>query len=193
MSGIRTEATQVVIQTNGLDGLKVKQTGVVEAGAPGVSGNDLVVMGQSKITLGAAQATTSGTFKDFAIPAWAKRVTVILEGVSTNGTSQYILQLNGEVTGYTGGASSGNSASTNINGLLVNTNVVATSLLSGQAVLALVNGTTWVASGVVCAAANVGTVIGGAKTLAAVLSTVRLTTVNGTDIFDAGQVNVSWE
>jgi hypothetical protein len=33
----------------------------------------------------------------------------------------------------------------------------------------------------------------GSKTLSAELTTVRITTVNGTDTFDAGTVNVSWE
>ena len=51
-----------------------------------------------------AVATTSGTAIDFTgIPAGVKRITVMFNGVSTNGTSNYLLQLGSgsvQTTGY---------------------------------------------------------------------------------------------
>ena len=57
------------------------------------------------LTLGTAQASTSGTAIDFTgIPSWVKRVTVMFNGVSTNGTSLVQIQLGTsggvEATGY---------------------------------------------------------------------------------------------
>jgi len=55
------------------------------------------------ITSGTAVATTSGTSIDFtSLPTWIKRITVMFNGVSTNGTSDLRIQL---------GAGSGNYAS----------------------------------------------------------------------------------
>ena len=52
------------------------------------------------ITSGTAVASTSGTSIDFtSIPSWVKRITVMFNGVSTNGTSQVQIQLGaGSVT-----------------------------------------------------------------------------------------------
>jgi len=47
-----------------------------------------------QLTTAAVQATTSGTSKDFTgIPSWVKRITVMFNGVSTNGTNSPIIQL----------------------------------------------------------------------------------------------------
>ena len=46
------------------------------------------------LTLRTAQATTSGTSFTFStIPSWVKRVTVMFDSVSTNGTSRVQVQL----------------------------------------------------------------------------------------------------
>ena len=45
-------------------------------------------MGGSVITSGTAVASTSGTSIDFTgIPSWVKRITVMMNGVSTSGSS----------------------------------------------------------------------------------------------------------
>ena len=58
---------------------------------------------------GTAVASTSGTSIDFtSIPSWVKRITLMLAGVSTNGTSDPLIQLGDsggiENTGYVAGA-----------------------------------------------------------------------------------------
>jgi hypothetical protein len=49
---------------------------------------------QGTIKSGTAVASTSGTSIDFtSIPSWVKRVTVMFNGVSTNGTSNLQIQI----------------------------------------------------------------------------------------------------
>ena len=45
-TSVRSDATKSVVVVNGLDALTVKETGVVTAGAAGVSGNDVATVGQ---------------------------------------------------------------------------------------------------------------------------------------------------
>ena len=203
MSGIRTDATQVVIQTNGVDGCIVKETGVLAAGAPGVSGNDVCTMGQSKLVSATAQATTSGTSIDFTgIPSWAKRITVMLNGVSTNGTSGVIVRIGSgsvDATGYltvlslfsastvasvqdtTGALLDGGSAST------------PATVRYAQVVFNNLSGNVWTYGGSLGQTGGYGGSLGGGKALSGTLDRIRLTTVNGTDTFDAGSINIMWE
>ncbi len=51
-------------------------------------------VGESLIRLATQQATTSGTFKEFTgIPSWARRITLALWYVSTNGAANILVQL----------------------------------------------------------------------------------------------------
>jgi hypothetical protein len=57
------------------------------------------------LTQGTSQATTSGTSKDFTgIPSWAKRITLVLQGVSLSASAGLLLQLGDsggiETSGY---------------------------------------------------------------------------------------------
>lgn len=158
--------------------------------------------------LGTAQATTSGTVKDFTgIPDWVKRITVSFNGLSTNGagSSQPIVQLGDsggfETTGYSSSvavAVAGNNtgAASATTGFIIVPSVVAATTFSGTLTLTLVDPSTntWVGS--VCAGGNSaagGYSGGGYKSLSATLDRIRLTTINGTDTFDAGSVNILYE
>ena len=161
-------------------------------------------MGSSVITSGTAVASTSGTSIDFTgIPSWAKRVTVMFSGVSTSGTSylQFRLGTSGgvEATGYlsadfgVGGTTTSTALSTTGFQLRSDT---ASSVSNGQLVISQLNSATnlWVATGI-DGRSDVAVFysFGGSKTLAGVLDRVRITTVNGTDTFDAGSINILWE
>ena len=151
----------------------------------------------------ATAITVSGTTVDFtSIPTWVKRVTVILSGVSTNGTSDVQLQIGaGSIvtSGYAsgtgsadGGGYSGTASTTGYT--LASRNAGAATIRHGSVVLTNVTGNTWVAtvafgtSGTPC-----GTVGGGTLALSGALDRVRLTTVSGVDTFDAGIVNILYE
>ena len=64
----------------------------------------------------------------------------------------------------------------------------------GHAILTLVSGNTWIISGTIqTLSANTGTAFMGSIGLSGTLDRLRLTTVNGTDTFDAGSVNLLLE
>jgi hypothetical protein len=155
------------------------------------------------IVSGTAQATTSGTSIDFtSIPSWVKRVTISLVGVSTNGTSHLLVQIGDsggvETSGYLGTSAqvSGSSGATAFTAGFGIYSGAAATVLHGSIVLSLVDAAafTWAAAGMFAhtdTARNIPTA--GSKSLTATLDRVRLTTVNGTDAFDAGQVNILYE
>ena len=75
-------------------------------GSASVTINSGAILG---ITSGTAVASTSGTSIDFtSIPSWVKRITVMLNGVSTSGISFWALRVGTSSgiasTGYAGGA-----------------------------------------------------------------------------------------
>lgn len=156
------------------------------------------------MTLMTAVNTTSGTLIDFTgIPSWVKRVTMIFNGVSTNGTSIIQLQLgtSGGVVGtgyaYTVQGFNGSgtlTGSITTGAVLFNSSLGSISnLIIGTVVCTLISGTTWVINHTVSVNANAAAIGGGNITLGAPLTTMRLTTTSGTDIFDAGSVNVMYE
>ena len=151
-----------------------------------------------RLTAGTAQNTTSGTAIDFTgIPSWAKRVTVSLAGVSTNGVSNLLLRFGSssggiESTGYVCTANYGTSAVSDTTGILLSTINTAAYVWWGAVVLTNISGNSWEAT---CNTANASqsNASAGGKTISATLDRIRLTTVNGTDTFDAGSVNIMYE
>ena len=158
---------------------------------------------RSVIVLGTEQASTSGTSIDFnTVPPWARRVTLMFSGVSTNGTSPLLVQLGDsggfETTGYSGATASAAAGSAGSSALgagfsVANTNI-ASNTWFGAMVLTNLSGNIWTAHG---SFGRVGTVyfgsVGGAKTLSGTLDRVRITTEGGADAFDAGTINISYE
>jgi hypothetical protein len=154
------------------------------------------------VTAATAQASTSGTSIDFtSVPSWVKRITVMLNGVSTNGTSNVQIQLIATTvvtTGYnsigTSTAGAGSSTNGSTSGFLVILTGAATDVASGSAIISNVTGNTWVYQSCTAAtAANRATTGGGGIALGAVLTGVRITTVGGADTFDAGSINILYE
>jgi hypothetical protein len=155
------------------------------------------------LTLATAQNTTSGTSVDFTgIPSWAKRITVMLNGVSTNGTSQTQIQVGDGsfvTSGYIGAAAllvNGNTvtATTNSTGLKTDGYGAAVDTRYGTYFLTNISGNTWmfVGNGNTLGNDNVA-VVAGRISLSGTLDRIRLTTVNGSDTFDAGSVNILYE
>ena len=157
----------------------------------------------SAIVSGTAVASTSGTSIDFtSIPSWVKRITVMFNAVSTNGSSNIIVQLgtsSGVTTsGYTGryqfysgsSSSAGGSLST---GFLTIQNA-ASSLCYGTFVFFNINGNTWLcSSNMTDDGGNYNIQCNGIIALASTLDRVRITTVSGTPTFDNGTLNILYE
>ena len=152
------------------------------------------------LVLMTAQASTSGTVIDFTgIPSWAKRVTVMFNGVSTSGTSGKIIQIGSttfDTSGYLGSESNiaGAVGSANVTNGFGIRSVVAADVIHGSITIFNITGNTWTASGVL-ALSNAATtlLVSGSRALAGVLDRVRVTTAGGTDTFDAGSINVMYE
>jgi len=159
-----------------------------------------------RITQGTAVASTSGTSIDFtAIPAWAKKITVMFSGVSTNSTNVKQIQLGtGSTTytiaGYLSGTSimAGTVASLNVTTGIGVYSISASDNLSGAVTLFNITGNTWVASGTlaITGATNISVVSSGSIALGAALTAVRVigsSTGNPADTFDAGSINILYE
>ncbi len=155
-----------------------------------------------------AQASTSGTSIDFTgIPSWVKRITVMFNGVSTSGTSAIIVQLgtgntptyttSGYVSYGTNHASSSNTITTVTTGLPFSGIAVAANTYTATNTITTYGTNNWM--GVAIGSGGPSTVGNGTGygsgyiALGAVLTALRITTVNGTDTFDAGSINIMWE
>jgi hypothetical protein len=154
-----------------------------------------------RIVRATAVASTSGTSIDFtSLPAWVEKITVMFQGVSTNSTSNHLIQLGaGSVTssGYTSlglrlvNAASPSSASSTA-GFILGDIASASAAIVGHMVITNISGNTWVASGY--GSYGAGCFIdGGSIALGGTLDIVRLTTIGGTATFDAGTINLLLE
>ena len=154
------------------------------------------------ITSGTAVASTSGTSIDFTgIPSWVKRVTVMFNGVGTSSTSEKLLQLGNsggiETTGYASSATTDASRfATSTSGFVLSHafNSSNAETMLGAIVLTNVASNSWVAQGAFHTPTyTTGNFVAGGKALSGTLDRVRITTVNGTDTFDAGSINILYE
>ena len=149
--------------------------------------------------------STSGTSVDFTgIPSWVKRISVNFYGVSTNGASEIQIQI-GSGSFATSGYSSSSSA---IEGTTAGSTIISTGFLLdpggsaaffryGTVFLNALGPLRWVYSGTFGVTGSVSArthLFGGAATdLSDTLDRIRITTVNGTDTFDAGSINIFYE
>jgi len=196
ISGVNGSAGTPALQGSDADTGIFLAAGQVSASVNGTAGNVPLVSGT-------AQASTSGTSIDFTgIPSWVKRVTVMFNGVSTNGTSTVVIQLgSGSFTtsGYLGsGAIINNAAATSSSnrtvGLPIDDATSANAIRYGSCIITNINGNAWVSQAVIGRSDGTGMGFGaGSIALSGTLDRVRITTVNGTDTFDAGTINIMYE
>lgn len=172
-------------------------------------GTNWKIIGSNKrsVLAGAMVATTSGTTKLFSgIPAWARHIYVMLNGVSVSGTLKLQVQLGDagglETTGYAGQCSGGNGAGTTANhstGFLLVGSGVAAGVLHGIMHLQLIDiaTNTWIETSNISnsdTATGPAAIGSGSKALSQPLTQLQLMTDGaGTDTFDLGNANVSWE
>lgn len=179
---------QLELQSNGITQLTVSSTGAY---------------GQLKSAT--AQASTSGTSIDFTgIPSWVKRVTVMFNGVSTSGTSAVQIQI-GSTTFSTSGYASTSSFTGAVGGYIFastgffcdpQSSYSSGASRSGFYQLTLLTSNTWVGSGNISAGSSIqvtNACAGNSPALGGTLDRIRITTVGGTDTFDAGSINIMYE
>jgi len=182
----------IELQSNGTTKLTVSSSGV-----------NIGQMNGGAITSGTAVASTSGTSIDFtSIPSWVKRVTVMLSGVSTNGSANLRFQIgtggSPTTSGYAGSnqwqSGSSGFAASNSAGIEFNINASSSTIFVGSIVCVNLTGNTWVITGQLSYENSAASQWSSGKVeLGGVLNMVRVTTVNGTDTFDAGTINILYE
>ena len=162
----------------------------------------------AQIQNGTTVTLTNQTAVEFTgLPSWAKKVTVSFHIVSTNGNSPPQIQIGTSGGFQTTGYQSSNAGFANGSGIaaalfttgfgigISTANWSAGVTFSGSVVLNLVDSANgiWSASGVLGRTdVNAIYITSGTKQLSGVLDRVRAT-MNGTDQFDAGNINISWE
>jgi hypothetical protein len=154
----------------------------------------------SSIVTATSQATTSGTTITFSsIPSWAKRITVLFNGVSTSGSSEVQVRIGSgsiQATGYLSSSWQGSAGTTYSTGFGIDGSVSSTWLRTGQLVITNISGNIWIGSGVVArlpGSSDVVWALAGNVTLSGALDRLAITTANGTDTFDAGSINILYE
>ena len=179
-------------------------TGILKA-TSGVVSQAVAGSDYGQLTLATAQ-TASGTSVDFtSIPSWVKRITVMFNGVSSSGTSFWALRVGTSsgvaTTGYAGGA----GEIYTVNNILTNGSVseialqasasAAADTYNGVVTIVNLSGNIWSYAGNIyrSAATSRSATTAGTVTLSTTLDRVRLTTTGGTDTFDAGTINISYE
>ena len=179
-------------------------TGITAGGLPDaiVQPADLT----QPLTLGTLVNSTSGTSVLFTgIPAWARRITVMLNGVSTNSTNNIQLQLGSttiDISGYTGGAGGIRAGGTSLNyanstGFIIVAELSAALTYTGAIELTYLTANTWILTGTINdSSASRTTCSSGAKSLSGVLDRLQIiasATGSASDTFDAGSVNILYE
>jgi hypothetical protein len=171
--------------------------------SPTISGAVMSTMASSVLTSGTSQSASGSTVSFTGIPSWAKRITIMCTGLSTNGTLPPLIQLGTGATptyvttGYTGSTDMFQSTpsptliSAGIN--LTGNAAVAADSYQGCLTLTLMTGNTWVGT-------FLGSQVNAARlcftsasiALPGTLTAIRFY-INGTQVFDAGTANIMWE
>lgn len=186
----------MAITLNGTSGINTpNETVVGSLQAGGVAANIYALVPGTAVT-------ASGTSVDFTgIPSWAKRITVMLKGVSTSGGSAMLIQLGATTPVTTGYLGAGSSVSSGVGSTIYTagfgigaTTQTAAFTRSGSFVISNITGNNWTCQGAVGQSDAAQTLFStGAVDVGATLDMIRITTVNGTDTFDAGTINIMYE
>lgn len=145
--------------------------------------------------------SASGTAVDFTgIPSWVKRITVMFNGVSTSGASGLLIQIGSGSITTTGYVSTGlviNNASgtaglSSTAGFVISATLAA-DIVSGMMTITSISSNSWISSHTAKRSTTQALFGAGNVSLSGTLDRVRITTVNGTDTFDAGTINILYE
>jgi hypothetical protein len=181
-------------------------TGSLQSVAATTAGNVLFSTdGVEFSSVGKLTSTTtsaSGTSVDFTgIPSWAKRITILFNGLSSNGNDTYIVQAgNGSYTtsgylSYYGEFASGGGQSGSVTSGFGVWSANSVDVHYITMTLNLSN-TSWVSShsgGMYNGSTNFALCGGGSLALGGPIDRIRVTTTGGTNTFDAGSITVTYE
>jgi len=198
-----TPVTSVATGT-GLTGGPVTSTGTISIDSTVVTLTGTQTLSNKTIqggglTSGTAVATTSGTAVGFTgIPSWAKRITLLLNVVSTSGANNLLVRIGSGSYTTTGYVSTAFYATTTpstdsvTNGFVIRSDNAGNNI-AGAMVLTSFGSNTWVETWTGGSTVNNQVMAGGGLvTLSGVLDRIQLITTS-TDNFDSGSVNILYE
>jgi len=178
-------------------------SGTLTVSAPLVAGSNTQTLVATTGTLAPIVSGTavsaSGTAINYgSIPNWVKRITVMFYGVSTNGVSLPLVQIGSgsiQTSGYLGRT---NDISTNTaaysTGFNLSSDGAAANTYFGAVTLTFSHANYWLINGILSRTdGNNQYRIAGGVILGGTLDQLRITTVNGTDSYDAGTINIFYE
>lgn len=168
-----------------------------------LSGHLISAASYTGATYGTA-VTASGTAIDFTgIPGWANKIKIMFAGLSSSGTSGHRIRIGSgsfDTSGYLNGgmvvtaASTCDETSGTTDDFLATPGGDGARSCYGVVELTRQTGNVWMCQTTAHDQTTSDAVNStGYKSLASALDRIRLTTVNGTDTFDAGTINISYE
>jgi hypothetical protein len=162
----------------------------------GTPGSSLIV----RMSSGGLNASGNTSVDFTSMPSWINMITVVFRNISTNGSSFILVQL-----GTSGGIATSGYVSTSIDfdgsgsatvsstsGLILKVNG-AGNVINGIMTIVYMGSNAWVNNHSVSTSTNIMSVGGGTIALGGTLDRVRITTVSGSDAFDAGSLNVLYQ
>lgn len=192
------------LQLSGTSGASAIQDGIVGTAklAPGSATPEKL---SQPMTQTVARALSGKTLDDITgIPAWAKKITVAIRGVSTNGASPVIIQIGGASgivnSGYSSVAIVAAAGSATVQArtdsftlALQSGDAAAASRSGGMVIFKVGDSNSWSFIGGNNNGSTYACSSSGGVDLAEVLDRIRITTANGTDAFDAGSWAITYE
>ena len=162
----------------------------------GTPGSSLI----TRMSAGGLSASGSTSVDFTSMPSWINMITVLFRSISTNGSSFILVQLGTSggisTSGYVSNSNDmdggGSSTSDSTSGFILRTVGPAASV-NGTMTIAYMGSNTWVANHTAGYSTTTVVLGGGTSALGGTLDRVRITTVNGTDAFDAGTLNVLYQ
>lgn len=213
----RNADNSLAFQTNNTEHIRITSSGGVSFGssgtAYGTSGQVLTSNGNAApswqdasgggFTLVSSVASTSGNSINFTgIPATAKVIILMLQGVSTNGTGQPLIRIGDsgglETTGYASyscrfAGASLSGGGNNTTGFVIGGSFAAINTLDGAVQISLLDSSTntWAAQGSLSESTDDnGYPVMGTKSLSGTLDRISVITPN---TFDAGKISIMYQ
>jgi hypothetical protein len=159
--------------------------------------------GQIRPLLTGTSVTASGVSVAFSsIPAWAKRITMNFAAVTYTSApnNDWLIQLGVSGGGYVTSGYSGTSIIPTVRGFNSTAGVcviagLSAEPMSGSVVFTLIGTNLWAATATVGWALIAGYVSSSGYSIQCpgVVDKIRLTTINGTDVFNGGTINIMYE
>ena len=170
--------------------------------SPTITGAVVSTMASSVLTQGTA-VTLSGTSVSFtSLPSWVKKITVLINGPTSAGSSGFMVQVGSGSTTNTGYVMQGcvingsvAGSANNTSGFMLANGGIGSTAFYGILTLFLMNSATniWLATSIVNRTTTGAGYSSGVITLSGVLDRVIFATINGTDTFTAGSINILYE